>query len=133
MFISIVSAIVSKINNSKNHSHDKSFLESKQQYPYFFISRLFLIAMHEHIIYTAKTQVRIGIITIIVFIAPPNPNNTIKTAELSPKLYDIKAKKQLKIMPHNYEQIVNFLCLYHIFASEGPVQVRQGLSASVPS
>lgn len=51
--------------------------------------------------YTAKTTTLIGIITIIALIVPPIPNSIIKTDELSPKLYDIKAKKMLMIGKQN--------------------------------
>ncbi len=43
------------------------------------------------IIYKATTQMFIGIIINIALIVPPKPNNIIKTAELSPMLYDIYA------------------------------------------
>lgn len=52
--------------------------------------------------YTAKTTTLIGIITIIALIVPPMPNSMIKTEELSPKLYDINAKKMLMIGKQNF-------------------------------
>lgn len=86
--------------------------------------------------YTAKTTTLIGIITIIALIVPPMPNSMIKTEELSPKLYDINAKKMLIIGKQNFvlpkRNIIvstkKYLVILVIKNAKGPISPLKNLT-----
>lgn len=86
--------------------------------------------------YTAKTTTLIGIITIIALIVPPMPNSMIKTEELSPKLYDINAKKMLMIGKQNFvlpkRNIIvstkKYLVILVIKNAKGPISPLKNLT-----